>query len=157
MRYTSSLGLLLVAFWLINSGYYNFLLLFLGSVSVVLVLCLTHRMNVVDHESLPLHLMMLRIPGYWLWLGKEIVLANIDVTYRIWRGNHTISPSLFVLKTSQRTDLGKVTHANSITLTPGTVSIEVAGDSITVHALTQKTVADLRSGSMDRRLSRLKL
>ena len=154
MRHTISLSLLLVVFWLINSGYYDFLLLFLGAVSIVFVIFLSHRMNVVDHESQPLHLTK-RIPAYWLWLIKEIVLANLDVTYRIWRGNSTISPRQFVLKVSQRTDMGKAIIANSITLIPGTVSIDVDGDGILVHALTKKAGDELEAGSLDMRVSRL--
>ena len=154
MRYSISLFLLLVVFWIVNSGYYNFLILFLGAVSVALVIFLSHRMNVVDHESLPLHLTV-RIPGYWLWLIKEIVLANLDVTYRIWRGNSTISPTRFDLKISQRTDMGKVIYANSITLIPGTVAIDITGDSVSVHALTQKAAEELKSGLLDQRVSGL--
>ena len=156
MRYTISLSLLLIAFWLVNSGYYNFLLLFLGAVSVALVVFLCNRMKVVDRESQPLHLMM-HIPGYWLWLIKEIIMANLDVTYRIWRGNTTISPREIVLKATQKSDLGKVIYANSITLMPGTVALNITGDSILVHALTRDAAEELESGSLARRVDRLDL
>lgn len=156
MRHTLSLSLLLAVFWLVNSGHNTPLLLSLAVVSVGLVLFISHRMDVVDHESQPLHL-TLHILGYWLWLLKEITLANVDVVYRIWRGNSTISPLQFVLKAGQKTDMGKVVYANSITLTPGTVVTDLDGDTITVHALTRNAAENLKSGSMERRVSRLEL
>ena len=154
MRHAISLFLLLIIFWLLNSGQYSPLLLFLGILSAALVLFIAHRMDVVDHESQPLHL-TLRIPGYWLWLLKEIVTANIDVVYRIWRGNSTISPVQFVLIASQKTDMCRVIYANSITLTPGTVAVDLDGDKITVHALTHQSAELLKSGLLDQRVSRL--
>ncbi len=154
MRHSISLSLSLAVFWLLISGHYTPLLLFLGAVSVALVVFISHKMDVVDHESQPLH-WMIRMPGYWLWLIPQVISANVDVVYRIWRGNSYISPTRFVLKASQRTDMGKVIYANSITLTPGTVAIDLEGDAITVHALTRKAVEALKSGSMDQRVSRL--
>lgn len=154
MKHTVSLSLLLAVFWLLNSGHYNPLLLTLGVISIAVVVFIVHRMDVVDHESQPVHL-TIRIPGYWLWLIKRVILANLNVTQHIWRGSSTISPTRFTLKASQKTDMGKVIYANSITLTPGTVAIDLEGDTITVHALTQQVADDLKSGEMDRRVSRL--
>lgn len=154
MKHTISLASLLTVFWLLNSGHYTLLLLLLGALSIALVVVIAHRMDIVDHESQPLHL-TLRTPGYWLWLAKEIIVANFDVVYRIWRGNSSISPAQGKLKASQQTIIGKVVYANSITLTPGTVAIDLEGDTVTVHALTQKAMTGLRSGYMDRRISKL--
>jgi multicomponent Na+:H+ antiporter subunit E len=61
---------------------------------------------------------------------------------------------LIRVKTSQRRDAGRVIYANCITLTPGTVSIDVTGDEIVVHALTREAARDLASGEMDRRVTR---
>lgn len=152
MRHTISLSLILVIFWLLNSGHYNALLLCLGAVSIVIVVIIAHRMDVIDHESQPVHL-TIHMPAYWLWLARQIIQANIMVTYHIWRGSKTISPTQFNLKASQKSDMGKVIYANSITLTPGTVAIDLVGDNITVHALTKKTAEELMSGEMDRRVS----
>ena len=65
-----------------------------------------------------------------------------------------IAPRVIKVRASQRTAVGRVLYANSITLTPGTVSINVQGDEITVHALTQKAAGDLQTGEMDRRAKR---
>ena len=126
----------------------------LGLISIVLVLYIAHRMDVVDHESQPL-LLQRRIPSYHLWLTKEIILANITVVKHIWLGNETISPVLAVIKAHQKTDMGKVIYANSITLTPGTVAVDLVGDEITVHALLRENIEDLQAGEMDRRICRL--
>ena len=152
--HTISLFVTLAVFWLLISGHYTLLILSLGLTSIALVLFIAHRMDVVDHESQPL-LIPLRIPGYHLWLIKEIILANISVVKHIWLGNETISPVLTTIKASQKTDMGKVIYANSITLTPGTVTVDVVGDEITVHALLRQNIEELQAGEMDRRVSRL--
>lgn len=154
MRHTISLSLALAAFWLLNSGHYTPLILSLGVISIAVVLYIVHRMDVVDHESQPLHL-TLKLPGYFLWLTKKIILANISVVKHIWLGNETISPTVTIMKASQKTDIGKVIYANSITLTPGTVAVNLVGDQIMVHALLRENIEDLQTGEMDRRVSRL--
>lgn len=154
MRHTVSIFVVLSLIWLLNSGHYTGLLLSLGLVSVVLVVWVAHRMDVIDHESQPVHLTR-RLPSYYGWLLKELVLSNIDVVKRIWLGPNSISPAMAVLPLSQRTDMGRVIYANSITLTPGTVAIDLNSDSVVVHSLTASGIDELRSGEMDRRASRL--
>ena len=154
MPHTISLFLTLGVFWLLNSGHYTLLILSLGLISVALVLYIAHRMDVVDHESQPLHLTF-KIPGYFLWLSKEMILSNISVVKHIWLGNETISPVLTAIKANQKTDMGKVIYANSITLTPGTVAVDLVGDQITVHAISRENIEDLQAGEMDRRVCRL--
>ena len=149
-----SLFLTLAVFWLLISGHYTLLILSLGLASIALVIFIAHRMDVVDHEIQPL-LIPLKIPGYHLWLTKEIILSNISVVKHVWLGNETISPVLTKIKANQKTDMGKVIYANSITLTPGTVAVDLVGDQITVHALLQKDIEVLLAGEMDRRICRL--
>lgn len=154
MRHTIYLSLFLAAFWLLNSGHYSLLILSLGVASIALVVYISHRMDVVDHEAQPLHLTV-KLPAFYFWLIKEIIAANISVVKHIWLGNKSISPTLATLKASQKTDLGKVIYANSITLTPGTVSVALEGDNIVVHALLQESIKDLQAGEMDQRISKL--
>ncbi len=151
MRHVLALSTLLSAFWLINSGHYNSLLIFFMIVSVAFVVLLCNRMDVVDGESQPLNLTF-SIPTYWIWLIKEVVISNFDVAGRVWRGNESISPRLITVTAHQKTDIAKVIYANSITLTPGTVSADLEGDQITVHALTKESAAGLLTGEMDRRV-----
>jgi len=77
------------------------------------------------------------------------------VVKHIWLGNTTISPTLKTIKASQKTDIGKVIYANSITLTPGTVTVNLEGDQIMVHALLRESIEGLQAGEMDRRVTRL--
>ncbi len=154
MKHTISLSLTLGAFWLLNSDHNTPLILSLGVVSVAFVIYLAHRMDVVDHEYQPVHLTA-KLPGYYVWLGKEIILANISVVKHVWLGNQTISPTLATLIASQETDMGRVIYATSITLTPGTVAVDLAGDQIIVHALLRENIEALEAGEMDRRVKLL--
>ncbi|MBU1565231.1 MAG: Na+/H+ antiporter subunit E [Proteobacteria bacterium] len=154
MFYSLALSIMLSGFWLVNSGHYNPLMLFFMLVSVLFVVFLCHRMDVIDGESQPLNLTF-TIPTYWLWLAKEVVLANIAVARNVWQGPESISPMLVYVKAGQKTDLGMVIYANSITLTPGTITIDQQGKQLTVHALTREMAADMLKGEMDRRVSRV--
>ena len=149
-----SLCLLLAGMWLAFSGHYTPLILSFGVFSVALCIFLTMRMDLIDHEGVPVHLGLSAV-GYWAWLLKEIVKANLDVSRRVLQHEPDISPVMFSASTSQRTDVGQVTYANSITLTPGTVSVYLEDGVIQVHALTQSGADDILSGAMDARVTRL--
>ena len=75
-------------------------------------------------------------------------MANIDVIKRILTPGKSISPTLITIPASKKTDLSKVIYANSITLTPGTVTLDLTGDEIKVHALSKEGAEDLESGRM---------
>ncbi len=154
MRHTILLSLTLTAFWLAISEHYTSLMLLLGMISIASVVYVANRMDVVDHEAQPLHL-TLKIPGYYAWLIKEIFLANMSVVKHVWLGNKSISPVFSTITASQKTDIGKVIYANSITLTPGTVTVNIEGDQFLVHALSKESIKDLEAGEMDRRVTKL--
>lgn len=154
MKHTLSVFVLLVLIWVANSGFFTSLLLSLGLLSVIFVVWLSHRMDVVDEEAQPIH-MTVRLPGYFLWLMYKVVQANIDVVSHVWRPQLAITPGTARLPASQQTDMGRVIYANSITLTPGTVALDVTEEEITVHALTREGLEELQTGEMDRRVSRL--
>ncbi len=154
MRHTIMLSLMLAAFWLANSEYHTTFMLSLGAISIALVIYIAHRMDVVDHEAQPLHL-TLKLPGYFAWLIKEIFLANLMVVKHIWLGNKSISPVFKTITVSQKTEMAKVIYANSITLTPGTVTVDMEGNKFLVHALLKESIKDLEAGEMDRRVTQL--
>ena len=157
MARTLSLGLVLFATWMLLSGEFSLdhgLVLGLGIASVILVVLIAVRMDVVDHEGHPIHLTQ-RFVGYWLWLLLEIFKAGIDVTRRVWSPSMPISPTMYILKASQPGELGQVIYANSITLTPGTVAVRLDGGDILVHAIAREVGDDLASGEMDRRVAEL--
>lgn len=143
-----SYGVLLFVFWLLLSGYFEPLLLGLGLASVVLTVFLTKRMNIIDRESYPLHLSS-QFPVFLVYILREIIIANIDVIKRIMSSNsNSINPQVIEITVPQKTDLGRVIFANSITLTPGTVSMELTQDKVTIHALTENSANALHSGEM---------
>jgi len=147
------LFLVLFGVWLLWSGHYDGLLVGLGAASCVLVVLMVGRMRILDAETVPLTL-PLRAPAYLLWLVWQIVRANLDVARRILSPSLPIAPRLVQVRAGQRTELGRTIFANSITLTPGTVSVELDGDVITVHALTAEAAEDLAGGEMDARVCR---
>jgi len=147
----------LMAAWLLMSGHYTPLLIGLGIASCALVTWLADRIGGTDDEGLPLH-MMARLPTYLAWLIKEIIVSNIATGRLILTGR--ARPVMFTTPATQVSAGALVTYANSITLTPGTVTIEVEGaDSATphflVHALDPSFAADVVSGEMDRRVTAL--
>ncbi|MDX1519631.1 MAG: Na+/H+ antiporter subunit E [Gammaproteobacteria bacterium] len=150
-----SLGLTLSILWLLLSGHYTALLLSLGLASVLLVVFIAHRMDVADQEGHPVDLRIIRLLAYWGWLLKQIVLSNIDVCRRILHPRLPISPTIVRLPCSQPDDLGRVIYANSITLTPGTVTLSVDREAVEVHALSQEAAEELAKGEMDRRVTRI--
>ncbi len=152
MKHLVSLFVTLFALWLLLSGYFVPLLLSLGVISSLFVVAIAARMDVVDHEGHPIHL-RLRVVSYWFWLLKEIVLSNFDVARRILNPGLPISPTMEKIRCSQKSDLGRVIFANSITLTPGTVSVRVTDDHILVHSISREGMAALAEGTMDRRVS----
>ena len=148
-----TLGLGLFGLWLLLSGHYdNPLLLTLGIISSIAVVFIAQRMDVIDHECVPLQVRFGFI-GYLAWLAKEIVLANLAVAKIILSPSLPLGPLLFRVKTSQKTDVGRVIYANSITLTPGTVSVEVEDGDIIVHAISGDLARDTANGDMDRRVT----
>lgn len=149
-----SLGGVLFGTWLLLSGHDEPLLLGLGVASAALVVFITHRMDVIDREGHPVHLSW-RATTYWPWLLVEIAKANIDVAGRVLAPRRSISPTLLRIRSTQRTDLGRVIFANSITLTPGTVSVEVREGEILVHALSRDAADGLAEGEMDRRATEM--
>lgn len=148
------LALVLALLWLVLSGHFDPLLLGLGLFSVLLVVALNLRMELIDHETLPLHFGLAILP-FWGWLLREVVLSNLDVIKRIWLGNGSIHPEVRCLPVHQQTDMGRVIYANSITLTPGTVTIDLYDDHVRVHALSSEALDALAEGEMSRRVEAL--
>lgn len=152
----ASVWLTLVLFWLLLSGLYTPFLIAAGIGAALAVTALAVRMSLIDDEGHPIHLGVLAFFWYWPWLVMEIVKSAWHVACVILHPGLPIAPRIVRFKPSQRSDVGLVIHANSITLTPGTVCIEANRGELIVHALTPRSAAALGTGSdMDRRVSRL--
>ena len=145
------LGAILFIFWLLLSGHYTPMLIGFGLGSSVLVVYLATRMDVVDHEGLPLQLGG-RFWVYFPWLMKEIFIANVNVARIILSPKLPISPVMTHFRASQESDLGKAIYANSITLTPGTITTGIQGQDLEIHALTLKDIDGREEDEMDLRV-----
>ena len=144
------LGAILFGFWLALSGHYTPLLLSFGVGSCVLVVYLCHRMDTIDHEGVPIHVLG-RTILYVPWLLKEIFVANFEVAKVILDPKLPISPRFVVFHGSQKSDLGRAIYANSITLTPGTITTGVEGQDFEIHALRAADLESEEQADMDRR------
>ena len=145
---------ILMAVWLLASGHYTPLLIGFGVLSCAGVVLLSYRMRIIDSEGIPIH-MLGRALRYVPWLVRAVFRANVDVARRILKREPEVSPRIIEAPTSQKTDLGRVLYANSITLTPGTVSIRVHPNRITVHAIAGEVAEELLEGEMDRQVTRM--
>ena len=153
MLYFASAVAVFYAFWLVLSGHFTTSLMIIGAVASVAVVALASRMAVIDREGQPIYLLA-RAAWYWPWLIWQMIKSGINVSRIILSPSLPISPTLINVKASQRTVVGVVTYANSITLTPGTVSVELEDDEITVHAITREGAMDVAGGEMDRMVTR---
>jgi multicomponent Na+:H+ antiporter subunit E len=149
-----SLAAALFVFWLLLSWHFTAFLVTVGLVTAILVALAGSRIGYADEEGHPAELVL---PGllYWPWLVKEIVASAIGVARIILDPKLPISPTLIRVRPTQKSAVGVVTYANSITLTPGTITAEVDRHDrrLLVHALTADGAAGLAAGDMDRRVS----
>lgn len=145
----------LLTTWLVFSGMMEPFFIICGIVSCVVALYISLKMT-QEEDATEVRLgVTLRGLGYSLWLLKEIVISSVDVAVRIWKEKPDIAPILTWVPTKQTTDIGKTIYANSITLTPGTVCLNVEGDMMQVHALSQEGITSLRCGYMDDNISKM--
>jgi multicomponent Na+:H+ antiporter subunit E len=151
MRYVS-LTTFLFAFWVVLSGHYTPVLVTAGAASAVVCVLAAVRMRVADREGHPIELLWGAMT-YYPWLVREIAKSAWCVTKVTLHPSLPISPTMTIVRASQKTAAGMASYANSITLTPGTVTVGVNGRYLTVHALLREVALDLEGGGMDRRVS----
>ena len=150
------LALVLACIWVLLSGILSPLLLGFGLASSLAVAWLAARADRRDGEPVPFALRIGRLARYLIWLAWEIVKSNVDVSRRILSPGLPIAPAVRWLPASQRSELGRVVYADSITLTPGTLSIDLRDGWVEVHALNEESLDALERGlDMDGRVSRL--
>lgn len=152
MFHSASLFITLYLFWLLLSGFFTAFLMSAGAACALAVVSFARRMDVVDSEGHPIHLGPKAII-YWPWLLKEVVKAAWDVTKIIVQPSLPISPTLVRFNPTQKSDVGLVLHANSITLTPGTITIEAEPHEFLVHGLTRAGAQGVIDSEMDRRVT----
>jgi len=154
MRFLS-LFLSLAVFWGLNSGRvdpgYDHYLMGVGIACALFATWIALRMGAVDEEGHPV-IFALRLWRYLPWLVWQILLSNIDVARRVWSPRSRIAPHLVRIPYTLRSGFGITTYANSITLTPGTVTLSVDDDSMLIHALHEGAAEDLQTGAMHDRI-----
>ncbi len=145
---------LLIAAWVLWSGYLKPLLLGLGALSCLLTVWIVRRMGYFDDETFAFHYDW-RLLGFWAWLGGEVVKSSIEVTRVVLGRRIDVEPQVVDIDGSA---LGPVDQVlgNSITLTPGTLTLDVHEGRPLVHALTPNGAAALRDGEMQRRVAALR-
>ena len=141
---------ILFSLWLLMSGHYNVLIVSLGIISCAFCVYVAKRGKLIDDEGLPIFFMP-RLLNYLIWLFKEILKSNLSTAKVIINGK--VEPETFTVKTSQVTDVAKVTYANSITLTPGTVTTKIQKGVFEVHALNSDFGNDVRTNEMDKKVT----
>lgn len=113
-------------------------------------------MRVLQHQGQEIYFPFIKIVPYWGWLFVQIMKSNIDVARLMLNPKMPIKPLLKVIKADQKTEIGRVIYANSITLTPGTVAINISYDgNIIVHALHADSITDLEQGEMNHQVKKL--
>lgn len=144
---------LLAVFWLVLSGHYTALLLSLGLASVLLVGWLMHRVEAIDGIEIRTR-PSLRAPLYAGWLVVAVLKSSVSVLCQVWSLRSEPSPTVGTTTVADLSEVGTVVYANSITLTPGTLSLSLDDDGVEVHALEESGLADLREGEMLNRVRR---
>lgn len=140
--------------WALLSGYFKTILVVLGILSCIFITFLSIKLKIysTQRERVGINL---RLPLYFPWLLKEIIKSNLHVARLILTNSKEISPQLVAIKPSQKTSTGIAVHANSITLTPGTISIDIEDDEVLVHALSNHTAKGVIDGDIDKRVTKL--
>lgn len=150
MRFAFILTLAMVAAWLTLSGYFIPMILTFGVISIAIVIWMCVRMGILDAETVP-YLSLLQTLSYFVWLFAEIVKANVQVVKAVLSPDLEVSPTLVKIPLNTNADIAETMFANSITLTPGTVSVDMQPDHILVHALLEEMSAPEDFAEMEER------
>lgn len=144
----------LFATWCLFSGIFTPFYLGLAIASCLLTTFITQRMEVMDHESHPFQLIYLG-PWYWSWLAKEMVLSGLRVTWVVWAQEPNLQPRFSWVRLNLKSDLGRAIYANSLTLTPGTVCVDIEKDRAYIHALDAASIDALELGDIEKRVAKI--
>ncbi|MFZ1727167.1 MAG: Na+/H+ antiporter subunit E [Albidovulum sp.] len=143
----------LLGLWLVLSGIFKPMIVGFGVASVLVVLVVSSRMDAIDEDRVDQRLGAVATTKYFFWLMVEIAKANWTVTKVILTPKMPIRQHLFAVPYSQQTDLAQVIFANSITLTPGTITVETESDDFLVHALAYSMEDRAALADMNRRVT----
>ena len=148
-------AVILFVFWMLLSGQFDAFHLTLGAVCCTIVAYLFHDLMFANVRVGDMRVVAARFIAYIPWLIQQIVLANIHVAYVVLRPSMPIDPQIVTFKTKLETDISSITLANSITLTPGTITMDIRDGVYCVHALDQKVADNLNAGDMEDRVAHI--
>ncbi len=143
----------LYGFWITLSGKYDLFHLSLGFICSFLVGCVSHDLLFEDIRAKNRLLSTARFICYLPWLIYQIILANIHVACLVLNPKMPIEPKIIRFKTKLKSDISMVTLGNSITLTPGTITMDIIDGEFYVHAISKKVADDLLTGEMEARIA----
>lgn len=143
---------LLFAVWVLWGGLLKTPVLQLGVASSILVTWLALRMDLPRPYLYTLNLLY-RLPRYWLWLLVQMVVSNVQVLRLVLGPKSSLNTTLVDIQALPRGNFGRALLGNTITLTPGTLTIAIDGKTIAVHCLTEANARDLAAGAMNRRVA----
>ena len=149
-----AISVTLFIYWLALSGHYETWLVVSGAVLSVLVVAFCLFKGITDEEGFPIEKLP-RALLYWPWLGWRMALSALNVARLILHPRLPISPTMVKVDALQKSAVGLTAYANSITLTPGTISVEVSeqGMAIWVHAITRENAEGFADDEMNRRVA----
>lgn len=145
--------LMLFGFWVLLSGKYDFFHLALGVICSMLIAYLTHDLLFANVRVGDARVIAYRFFTYIPWLLYQIITSNIYVASVVLGPKQRVDPQIIRFKTKLESDISWVTLANSITLTPGTITMDIRDGEFFVHALDKKVAADLNAGDMEDRVA----
>jgi multicomponent Na+:H+ antiporter subunit E len=143
---------LLIAAWVLWSGMFKPLLLGLGAFSCALAGYIAIRMGYFDTRVFALRF-NLRLLGFWVWLLREIVKSSLEVARIVLTRDLKLSTRVVEIDASRLSPVDQAVLGNSITLTPGTLTLDASDGRLLVHALTADGANALEDGEMLRRVA----
>lgn len=154
-------ALFLMALWLVLSGHFDLEKIIYGALSVLLVVWLNYRISFIPmsngEQVVGSNVIVHRMILYLFWLLWQIVKSGTFVAYLTLHPKMPINPMIVRFRSKLPNPLAKVILGNSITLTPGTLTVDIKDDFFTVHALIKDMEEELVSGEMEARVGRLYL
>jgi multicomponent Na+:H+ antiporter subunit E len=152
IKHFAATYLIVLTFWILLSAHFDPFHIGAGVACSAIVAYASHDLMFKDTGNHSLT-KIVRFIAYLPWLIYQIVLANIDVAKRALSPSMPIDPQVVTFKTILRSDVARTTLANSITLTPGTVTIDIVDDVFYVHAIAKEPAEDLLEGTMERKVA----
>ena len=142
-------------FWILLSGEFTFILITSGVVASLIVAYLSHDIFVGKADLKTETGRVFKFIVYIPWLLWEIILANVEIAYLVLNPKPLVDPQIVRFKNDLKTDLGIVTLAHSITLTPGTVTVDANREEFVIHAIWQKSAEGIIGGEMQRKVKKI--